>query len=159
MKFCKKCQSDTERNSYGQCKPCATTRVVAWQKANPDKLKTIKAKYYVVNRSKAKASVAAWTRANPEANRIKSHNYLSRLKASGGKLSKGLSAKLFNLQRGLCPCCKQPLENDYHLDHKMPLALGGANEDWNMQLLRATCNIKKSAKHPNDFMRERGFLL
>lgn len=41
----------------------------------------------------------------------------------------------------------------------VPLALGGTNTDGNMQLLRSTCNQKKHAKHPVDFMQQRGFLL
>jgi len=41
----------------------------------------------------------------------------------------------------------------------MPLALGGKNEDWNIQLLRAECNSRKGAKHPIVYMQEKGFLL
>lgn len=41
----------------------------------------------------------------------------------------------------------------------MPLALGGANEDWNIQLLRQRCNNQKKAKHPVDFMQSKGYLL
>jgi len=36
---------------------------------------------------------------------------------------------------------------------------GGSNTDDNMQLLRKLCNLQKHAKHPVDFMQERGFLL
>lgn len=60
---------------------------------------------------------------------------------------------------GKCPCCKQPLGDEFHLDHVIPLALGGPNTDDNMQLLRKTCNLQKSAKHPVQYMQERGFLL
>ena len=51
MKFCKKCQSDTERYAHGNCKPCARARLLVWRVANPDKVK---------------ASAAAWHAANPE---------------------------------------------------------------------------------------------
>lgn len=87
------------------------------------------------------------------------HKRRAQALASGGVLSVGLSAKLFKLQKGMCPCCKQPLGDDYHMDHKMPLALGGSNTDNNMQLLRKKCNQQKNAKHPVDFMQSRGFLL
>ena len=40
-----------------------------------------------------------------------------------------------------------------------PLALGGSNDKANLQLLCPTCNAKKSAKHPIDFMQSRGLLL
>lgn len=45
------------------------------------------------------------------------------------------------------------------MDHIMPLALGGTNTDDNIQLLCPTCNRSKHAKHPVDFMQQRGFLL
>lgn len=35
----------------------------------------------------------------------------------------------------------------------------GTNTDDNIQLLRKLCNLQKSAKHPVDFMQQRGFLL
>lgn len=70
-----------------------------------------------------------------------------------------IAERLFKLQRGKCACCKQPLGDDYHMDHIMPLSLGGSNTDDNIQLLRAKCNQQKSAKHPVDFMQQRGFLI
>ena len=87
------------------------------------------------------------------------HNRRARVRETGGKLSSDLADKLFKLQKGKCPCCAQPLGDDYHLDHKMPIALGGSNTDGNMQLLRAVCNLQKAKKHPIDFMQIRGFLL
>ena len=41
----------------------------------------------------------------------------------------------------------------------MPLALGGKHEDENLQLLCATCNLSKGAKHPIAFMQSKGRLL
>jgi 5-methylcytosine-specific restriction endonuclease McrA len=111
----------------------------------------------MANKEHCNAVVAARRAANTEATRIQKLNRRGR--ASGGKLSKGLSVRLFKLQRGKCACCGQPLGTDYHLDHIMPLALGGSNTDENIQLLRATCNRQKNAKHPIDFTQQRGFLL
>lgn len=96
---------------------------------------------------------------NPYRSTITNNNRRAALLAAGGKLSPGLRVKLFALQKGKCACCGEPLGAKYHLDHIMPLALGGENEDRNIQLLRATCNAQKHAKHPVDFMRQRGFLL
>jgi 5-methylcytosine-specific restriction endonuclease McrA len=100
-----------------------------------------------------------WWDNHPDARRIYNHNRRAKEKENGGKLSRGLAEKLFKLQRGKCPCCKLPLGEDCHLDHKMPVALGGANEDSNMQLLRAECNFKKNAKDPIKYMQSKGFLL
>ena len=75
-------------------------------------------------------------------------------------MSVGLAERLIGYQRGKCACgCKQQLGNDYHMDHIMPLALGGTNTDDNIQLLRPTCNLSKHDKHPVDFMKQRGYLL
>lgn len=130
----------------------------AWAKANPDKVRAANTAYRAANTEKVRATKAAYRSANPEAKRIYDHNRIARKREAGGKLSKCLADKLFKLQRGKCACCKQPLGTDYHLDHIMPIALGGTNTDDNIQLLRATCNRQKHAAHPVDFMQRRGFL-
>lgn len=135
------------------------TMKTAWRAANPAMVKAQDAAWREANPDKVKAITAAWRAANPEAIRINNQNRRAREKKAGGRLSSGLAATLFKMQKGKCPCCKQPLGDDYHLDHKMPLALGGSNTDNNMQLLRAVCNMQKSAKHPVDFMQSRGYLL
>lgn len=131
----------------------------AWKAANPESSKAASAAWKAANPERRKSTYAAWAAANPDAVRIKSQNRRAKKCINGGKLSKGLTAKLFGLQRGMCPCCKQPLGDDYHLDHIKPIAMGGRNEDSNIQLLRSTCNLSKSAKHPIDFMQSRGFLI
>lgn len=146
-----------------------------WKAANKDKVKAASAAYHVVNRDKrnaaacawakanpgkARVASAVWAKANPEAIRTHAHNRRARKRDAEGRLSKGLSERLFKLQRGKCACCHADLTKvKQHMDHKMPLALGGANEDWNIQLLCQPCNNQKSAKHPIDFMQQRGFLL
>lgn len=135
---------------------------VVYKAANPDKVKpsTEKVKAYrVANAVKKRKSDNAWRLANPDARRRHDHNRRAKQRADGGTLSKGLSARLFKLQKGLCPCCAKPLGENYHLDHILPIYLGGVNADWNIQLLRQRCNNQKHAKHPVDFMQERGFLL
>ena len=138
--------------------------------AHPEKVKATQSAYYASNAERIKASksayrainaekIAAARAAKPEIGRVNEGNRRARKLKAGGTLSKGLSEKLFNLQGGKCPCCAQPLGDDYHLDHITPLALGGSNTDGNVQLLRKLCNLQKSAKHPVDFMQSRGFLL
>jgi 5-methylcytosine-specific restriction endonuclease McrA len=45
------------------------------------------------------------------------------------------------------------------MDHIMPLARGGKHSPANIQLLCPPCNLRKSAKHPIDYMRQLGWLL
>lgn len=127
--------------------------------ANPDRHKAKLAKWRAANPDKLKASKSAWVKANPEAKRIQDQNRRARKLANGGKLSPGLVVRLFKLQRGKCACCHVSLDDGYHLDHVIALALEGPNEDWNMQLLCGPCNLSKGAKHPVEFMQSRGYLL
>jgi 5-methylcytosine-specific restriction endonuclease McrA len=111
------------------------------------------------NPEKARLAAELWILQNPTAKRRYFENRRARIRMSPGTLSKNVVVKLMTLQKGLCACCRLPLGDDYHLDHIMPLALGGGNIDSNVQLLRQECNRRKSAKHPVDYMQERGYLL
>lgn len=142
---------------YSENRERATAKNLRWAAANPDKMRAFNAKWRNANPDKVRAAKARWRAQNPDAIRIKNQN--RRARESGGSLSKGLSARLFTLQKGKCACCRKPLGDKYHLDHIMPLALGGTNTDNNMQLLRAVCNHQKYTKHPVEFMQQRGFLL
>lgn len=161
------------------CKPCRIASSDEWCRKNRDRVRFIKTKWRLMNPDKVKAandrycatnpdkrmeSIVKWNDANPEKvranSRIQCHTRRARIKGAEGRLSPGLAKRLFDIQRGKCACgCKQPLGDDYHLDHIMPLALGGTNTDDNIQLLLAKCNKQKRAKHPIDFMQQRGFLL
>lgn len=134
-------------------------RVAAYRAANPDKIQAASAAYRRDNRDKTLAATSVWRAANPKTCRGHEHARRARKMASGGQLSPGLAGKLFKLQKGKCACCAQPLGDDYHMDHIMPLARGGSHDDRNIQLLRAICNHQKHAKDPIDFMRSRGKLL
>ena len=130
-----------------------------WHKRNKEKSNARSIAWAAENPERMRKLIADWVKANPEKRRIYDHNNRARRRKAQGRLSKGLADKLFKLQRGKCACCGKPLGDDYHLDHIMPLALGGTNTDDNIQLLTAACNLKKHAKHPVDFMQEKGFLI
>jgi 5-methylcytosine-specific restriction endonuclease McrA len=141
-----------------------------YRSANLEKIAVYQKAYYASNQEKLckktknwkknnPHKVKSWLKSNPEVARLHNQNYRAKKRINGGILSKGFSAKLFKLQKGKCPCCHQPLGENYHLDHIVPLALGGSNTDDNIQLLRQKCNQQKHAKHPIDFMQQRGFLL
>lgn len=172
-RLCVKCGT-FERNARGKCKLCTKITKAVWYSANADKAKNDAKAWKSVNTEKekarhitwnaanpgrSKATTTAWCKAHPDVVILRSQNRRAKVRSSGGRLSAGLAQNLFKLQKGKCPCCGKSLGSNYHLDHKMPLALGGSNTDDNMQLLRSTCNLQKNAKHPIDFMQSRGFLL
>lgn len=129
-------------------------KLIAYREKNSERNIELRRLYYEKNREKILASF----KENRVARRVYAHNRRARIIGNGGKLSKGLTDKLLILQRGRCACCKKSVKNGHHLDHVMPLKLGGANDDSNMQILCPTCNRQKSAKHPVAFMQSRGYL-
>ncbi|MDD5084228.1 MAG: HNH endonuclease [Candidatus Moranbacteria bacterium] len=137
-------------------------RQKAWRSSNKEEILARKKEYREAHGQQISTYGKAWQQSNKEAHKEACkrawHKRRALKQQSGGTLSKGLPEKLYQLQRGKCPCCRQPLGKDFHMDHIMPLALGGSNEDSNIQLLRKTCNLQKQAKHPVDFMQSRGFL-
>jgi 5-methylcytosine-specific restriction endonuclease McrA len=150
---------------------CAETGA-AWKIANKDKIIEQTKAYYAANKEKESARgaayrkaypekhaarSAAWSRANPEARRIIQHNRRAKKEQNGGHLSRDIANLLLLEQGGKCACCLVDLlTTGHHLDHVMPIALGGRNTDDNVQLLCPSCNFSKGARHPLDWMSAKG---
>lgn len=97
-----------------------------------------------------------WAVRNPErVGASKRTNRAKRANAEGVHTGHDIKA-LFAHQRGTCPNCQALLikrgPGKYHVDHIMPIALGGSNWPSNLQLLCPPCNMSKGAKHPNIWM-------
>lgn len=66
---------------------------------------------------------------------------------------------LLKAQSFKCIYCKKSVKKKYHVDHIVPIALGGSNKRENLQILCPPCNLSKNKKHPIEFAQERGLLL
>jgi len=120
----------------------------AWRKANPDKV-----------RAACALATKRWRKANPASARRTDRIQARRRRAGlrNGIVSSNIEEILFEKQDGYCAynlfCNSDLYIEGFHLDHIMPLALGGLHEDSNLQLTCPICNLRKSAKHPDDFLR------
>jgi 5-methylcytosine-specific restriction endonuclease McrA len=130
-----------------------------YNQKNKDRIAARRKRWKEANRERISAVQAEYLQRNLDKHRVHQSNRRARKKENGGRLSVDIVQKLMKLQRGKCACCRLPLGNSYDLDHIVPLALGGANSDENMQLLRMSCNRQKGSKKPEVFMRSRGMLL
>lgn len=146
----------------------------AWIAKNPEKRRAISKRHYDKYSEEKRENSRNWYANNRDLAKRVRDRYRSkpgyraidlnnqskrRIRTSdGGRLSKNIVESLLSSQRGKCACCGLPLGRDFHIDHIMPLALGGKNIDSNVQLLRSTCNLRKHAKHPVDYMQEMGKL-
>lgn len=84
-------------------------------------------------------------RAEPYGRRVEKINERC---AGLGKLSSGIIKKLLITQECKCVYCGIDISKERHVDHIVPIALGGKNTDDNVQLTCPKCNIDKSNTHP-----------
>jgi 5-methylcytosine-specific restriction endonuclease McrA len=126
---------------------------------HPERVREAKQRWYSENHEKARETANKWTEKNREKVRLYIRMANARRRANGGRNSTKLVGEMLLKQKSKCTACKTSLKAGYHIDHVMPLKLGGTNDRSNLQLLCPRCNLQKKATHPIDFMQSRGFLL
>lgn len=135
----------------------------AYRAANRESINAKDAAYRAANREALNAQKAEYRAANPEKIAAHCRNRRARKRNAEGTHTATDVRAIFASQKGLCANCKTKLfksgANKYHVDHIMPLALGGSNWPSNLQCLCPTCNRSKSAKHPDDWAKQQGKLL
>lgn len=71
--------------------------------------------------------------------------------------------RIYKMQNGRCPYCKERLNGKYQIDHIKPLSSGGSNYPNNIQLLcykrELGCNQKKGNKDPIEYAQSIGLLV
>lgn len=106
-----------------------------------------------IKSGKANESLKKYRAKNPD--KVREWNQ-TRHKRKTGRLPRGTITNLMTKQNKQCNICKTDIEHKYHMDHIYPLAKGGKHEASNIQLLCPSCNVRKSAKDPIQFLKELG---
>jgi 5-methylcytosine-specific restriction endonuclease McrA len=131
-----------------------------WRVENPDKQRAAAEAWAEANPIRRAARIREWARSNPEYVAAKTSRRRAReFRAEGAHTASDLKAILAR-QNNCCVYCDADFAAvGKHLDHILPLILGGSNDPENLQYLCPPCNLAKGAKHPHDFAIERGITL
>jgi hypothetical protein len=162
LKRCPKCETSKDDECftllksgklYGWCKECKKASTKIYQLANKEIISTKKKQYYKDNKVKILSSVASWQNANRE----KVNCYIRANKINRKRLkSIGMTGKDYRSwverQKKVCYWCEAECCKNFHVDHVMPMALGGRHEAWNLSISCPRCNMLKGAMHPLDWI-------
>ncbi len=136
--------SEKRRRKYAENKEKFLAATRSWRKKNKEKIGQYACEYQRTHRP-LKAAIQ--------------RNRRARIAESYGFHTLNEINDLYLKQKSKCACCRNHLGTNYHADHVMPLALGGSNDIYNIQLLCRMCNQIKHCKDPIVFMQSQGFLL
>lgn len=146
-----------------------------YREKNKEKVAEVKSRYYQENKAaclekskqhrldnieRYKQARKAWRENNRQAIRTNNRNRQIKLRMTEGSHTAKDVLAIYEMQKGKCAACRRSLrDNNYHVDHILPLALGGSNWPRNLQVLCPFCNMSKGAKKPEDFYAGLGYLL
>lgn len=163
--------------SSGVCIECQrknnATYLPNYMATNHIKIKAYMNAYYRADRDRFIKRAVRWKSDNPEKTRVsnaasrkrhfetvlaKTRNYRA-LKRTGGKHTAADVRQIYDSQKGKCAYCRCDVGRGYHVDHIMPVKLGGRNDKSNLQITCVNCNVRKNARHPIEFAQSIGLLL
>lgn len=172
MKICHKCE-ETKASQYFSkessrrdglqtaCKDCNKE----YRIRNAEKTKSAVNKCRDENRDeynrrrREHQNSSRWKKENPERHALNERRRRAAKANASGSHSLVDIFRLINLQKKHCAICRKMLSNGYHVDHVVPLFSGGTNDFYNLQLLCASCNLRKNKSDPIRHMQTLGFLL
>ena len=164
-----------KRNLYAANPGTVLRRNKQYRVANKEKIAAQKKIAYFSKRDTHRAARKAYYRANAERFRLlyradydanpdkfKARAAARRARKLGakGRYTREDVRRLYFQQGGKCAnlACWKSIRRKYHIDHIIPLILGGSNWPNNLQLLCPGCNQAKSAKPPEEWEKENGTL-
>lgn len=127
----------------------------AWREANRERVNEGARRYVAAHRDEINARNAEWRRLNPEKALAQVHARRARIEGAGGRYRLDDVVVMYDQQGGCCFYCDTPIGDEFHIDHFIPLSRGGSNWPENLVLACPTCNLRKHAQMPWEFMPER----
>jgi len=164
MKTCSNCGVEKPLAQFvrAQCKPCRNQKIMAWRKANPDKYKAAKQKYYASDKGKAQKrkeevaykatggrSIAEKRRAEHPVSEPRKQSRLryQLMRRSNERYLTPFDAWVLEEAVALARMRRQVCGGEWHVDHIVPVSKGGLCTHDNFQVVPAYWNRSKSNKH------------
>ena len=123
-----------------------------YREAHPEREAAYSRDYHAAHPEKAAESGRRWREANVERVAASKRNRRARKRATLGTHTAADILTQYERQRGRCYWCGVKVSwRKKHIDHVIPLILGGSNGPENLVISCPTCNLKKRAAHPMDF--------
>lgn len=148
---------------YADNKSTFAAKHAAYRAANREKIRVRRAYYYGSKKEEFQIYRRKRYAENKETYLERARNRRARKRNAEGTHTASDIRSIFEKQQGLCANCQIKLSKSgrqrYHVDHIMPLALGGSNWPENLQCLCPSCNLSKGAKHPDEWAAQNGRLI
>lgn len=144
---------------YEQNKKQISERKALHYRENKQARSERSANYYAENRERLSEKHRQHYAENPEIYAALSSKRRAIKRGAGGSYKASDVSSILDSQRSKCASCLKKLSSGYHVDHIMPLARGGTNDKYNLQILCPSCNLSKHAKDPIDWAQKNGRLL
>ncbi len=160
---CLKCRSEKAKLNRLSDLDGHRAKLNKWRRDNPDKVKASRRNNYLryidARRAYARVRVPIWRRNNPEKKRIINRALRAKKRSAIGSHTAEQILEMLTKQNWKCVACGISIKDRRHIDHIMPLHLGGSNNIENLQGLCQFCNCSKHAKDPFKWAQENGRLL
>lgn len=130
-----------------------------YYRLNADRVKAYQSAYRDIHRNKLRARDRAFYQSNParrrplSSDKMRAKNFRRRARLTACQTHVSGTDILAQLksQGGKCWWCGKSVGDNYHADHRVPLAKGGANSPDNICIACPPCNLSKGAKMPWEF--------
>ena len=116
----------------------------AWKERNPERFREV-----------ASAKCRRWAKRNPDVVAAVDARRRARVLSAEGSFTAAGVRAIYDIQEGSCFYCDTPLFGKYHVDHWVPIARGGSNDENNIVVSCPGCNVRKHSTLPHEFIRSR----
>lgn len=118
-----------------------------WVAANRERVREIHDRWVADNPERDLEHKRAWAEKNADHERERTRRYRARLASVP---TERVDYQALREEAQECYLCRLPFspEDQTHVDHVVPVALGGGHLRMNLAMTHQTCNLRKAAKHP-----------